>query len=35
MSPSDILPKCAKTMEPEDEHCVLQCPFNVYATLYP
>ena len=20
-----ILPKCAKTREPEDEHCVLQC----------
>ena len=21
-----ILPKCAKTREPKDEHCVLQCP---------
>ena len=20
-----ILPKCVKTREPEDEHCVLQC----------
>ena len=20
-----ILPKCAKTREPEDKHCVLQC----------
>ena len=29
-----ILPKCAKTREPEDEHCVLWCTF-VYATLCP
>ena len=24
---SYILPKCAKTREPEEEHCVLQCTF--------
>ena len=25
ISPSYIPPKCAKTREPKDEHCVLQC----------
>ena len=29
-----ILPKHAKTREPKDEHCVLQCP-TIYMTLYP
>ena len=29
-----ILPKCVKTREPKDEHCVSQCPTK-YATLYP
>ena len=27
---SYILPKCAKTREPEDEHCVLQCTYINY-----
>ena len=29
-----IPPKSAKTREPEDEHCVLQCTL-VHATPYP
>ena len=29
-----IPPRCVKTREPEDEHCVLQCTFK-YMTLYP
>ena len=27
MSLPYILPKCVKTREPEDEHCVLQCTY--------
>ena len=27
MSLSYILPKCAKTRKPKDEHCVLQCTY--------
>ena len=27
---SYILPKCAKTREPEDEHCVLWCTYISY-----
>ena len=30
MSFSYILPKCAKTREPEDEHCVLQCTYKIH-----
>ena len=29
-SPCYILPKCAKTREPKDEHCVLQCTYISY-----
>ena len=29
-----IPPKCAKTREPKNEHCVLQCAL-VHATHYP
>ena len=33
---SFIPPKCAKTREPKDEHCVLRCTYiYVYATPYP
>ena len=28
MSFSYILPKCVKTREPKDEHCVLQCTYT-------
>ena len=28
MFPSYIAPKRAKTSEPEDEHCVLQCTYT-------
>ena len=34
VSVSLIPPKCAKTRESEDEHCVLRCP-TIYTTLYP
>ena len=33
-----ILPKCLKTRESKDEHCVSQCieeQSNTYMTLYP
>ena len=35
-----IQPKCTKTTEPEDEHCVLQCirykqQISIYVMLYP
>ena len=31
-----VLPKCAKTREPKDEHCVLQCTnIHIYVTPYP
>ena len=32
-----ILPKCAKTREPKDEHCVLGAPIQatINMTLYP
>ena len=30
-----ILPKCAKTREPEDEHCVLQCTYTSENTCDP
>ena len=33
VSVSLILPKCAKTREPKDEHCVSWCT-PLYATLY-
>ena len=29
-----ILPKCAKTREPEDGHCVLQCT-NIHINVTP
>ena len=36
LTSSYILPKCAKTREPEDEHCVLRCTYtSTYATPYP
>ena len=35
MSPSYILLKCAKTREPEDEHCVLQCTHISYNICDP
>ena len=28
MLPSYIPPNCAKTREPKDEHCVLQCTYT-------
>ena len=34
VSVSLIPPKCAKTREPEDEHCVLWCT-TIYLTVYP
>ena len=38
VSLSYILPKCAKTREPKDEHCVSWYTYisdNIHATLYP
>ena len=35
VSPSDILPKCVKTREPEDEHCVLWCTHISYNICDP
>ena len=32
---SYILPKCAKTREPEDEHCVLWCTHGTYYICDP
>ena len=29
-----ILPKCAKTREPKDEHCVSQCTSKIYTWPY-
>ena len=34
-SPSYILPKCVKTREPEDEHCVLQYTYISYSICDP
>ena len=37
-SPSYILPKCAKTREPKDEHCVLWCShisYNIHEPYIP
>ena len=33
-SPSYILPKCAKTREPEDEHCVSWCTSIIHMQPY-
>ena len=35
VSPSHIPPKCAKTREPEDEHCVSWCTHIGYIILDP
>ena len=35
MSLSYILPKCAKTREPKDKHCVLQCTYTSYNIYDP
>ena len=35
MSPSYIPPKCAKTREPEDEHCVSWCTHISYNICDP
>ena len=35
VSHSYILPKCAKTREPEDEHCALQCTYISYNICNP
>ena len=35
VSLSYILPKCAKTGEPKDEHCVLQCTYKSYYICDP
>ena len=35
MSASYILPKCVKTREPKDEHCVLWCTHISYNTCDP
>ena len=34
-SHSYILPKCANTMEPKDEHCVLKCTYISYHICDP
>ena len=34
VSVSLMLPKCVKTREPKDEHCVSWCT-PIYVTLYP
>ena len=34
MSLSIILPKCAKTMESKDEHCLSWCTFILYMQPY-
>ena len=35
VSPSYILPKCVKTREPKDEHCVLWCSHISYNICDP
>ena len=35
LSLSCILPKCAKTREPEDKHCVLWCTYISYNICDP